>query len=176
MRFADTQPRLSMRYDTAWPEIADSLWRLDCSRTQSLSFFSNASDVFMSRAHYDRVGHYPKSNSCMPATGEEVPLLEPHLSLLCDPSLRSSVRRHGAAYTGSRHIRPVEGLHDASRLRPKHVTPLRNQEPDDRSSWRSHGLPPWHSSLRPAPHSQSGVSYQPPQNIHCNLRSSCFGI
>ena len=42
--------------------------------------------------------------------------------------------------------------------------------------WRTHGLPPWHSSLRPSSDPRVGTAYRPPQNIHLDLGSSYFGI
>ncbi|KAL8949361.1 MAG: hypothetical protein Q9222_004526 [Ikaeria aurantiellina] len=134
----------------------------------------NQSDTFMSKMHYDRVCYNPKSETFERAPGKGVQLIEPLWGMLRDPfdvyCKEKALSMHGHAEQNGQskaHIMP-QGY-------APYAYSLTDEEPDDESLWRSHGLPPWHSSLRPSKDPQMGVAYRFPQNIHLDLGSAYFG-
>ena len=134
----------------------------------------NISDTFMSRMHYNRVCYDPHTGSFRQAPGKGVQLIEPLWGMLRDPFDR---------WCGDKALH-MPGQGPASGQSKAHIMPqgfapyaysLTDEEPNEKSLWRSHGLPPWHSSLRPRPDQQTDVAYQMPQNVHLDLGSSYFG-
>ena len=134
---------------------------------------ANSSDEYMSRMYYKRECYDFKSKSFKRAPGKGVQIIEPLWGMLRDP--------FDQWCEGAKLIMP--GKEDEQGQSKAHIIPqgfapytynLSDEEPGADAKWRSHGLPPWHSSLRPFSDPQLGVAFQPPQNIHLDLGSSYF--
>ncbi|KAI4166946.1 MAG: hypothetical protein LQ343_007618, partial [Gyalolechia ehrenbergii] len=145
---------------------------------------SNASrDLHMSRMHYNRTCYDSSSESFMIAPGKGIQLIEPLWGMLRDPFDRWC--RDKALHMDGHTERTGQSK---AHIMPQGYAPytytLTNDDSPSSSSprWRSHGIPPWHSSLRPIPNqpqlppSGSNIVFAPPQNIHLDLGSSYFGI
>ncbi|CAO1600433.1 hypothetical protein XANCAGTX0491_004122 [Xanthoria calcicola] len=138
----------------------------------------HSSDSFMSRMHYNRTCYDSKTETFQLAKGKGVQLIEPLWGMLRDPfdhwckekSLHMD-GHPGASGQSKAHIMP-QGY-------APYTYTLADTEPTEEAlqqqEWRTHGLPPWHSSLRPSSDPRVGVAFRPPQNIHLDLGSSYFG-
>ncbi|KAL8892118.1 MAG: hypothetical protein Q9192_005653 [Flavoplaca navasiana] len=139
----------------------------------------HSSDTFMSRMHYNRTCYDSKTEKFHLAKGKGVQLIEPLWGMLRDPFDR---------WCGDKALK-MEGHPGASGQSKAHIMPqgfapytytltgtVPTSEELEQQEWRTHGLPPWHSSLRPSSDPRVGTAYRPPQNIHLDLGSSYFGI
>ncbi|KAL8993486.1 MAG: hypothetical protein Q9169_006305, partial [Polycauliona sp. 2 TL-2023] len=112
----------------------------------------HASDAYMSRMHYNRTCYNDKTHSFNLAKGKGVQLIEPLWGMLRDPFDR---------WCGDKALK-MENHPGASGQSKAHIMPqgyapytytLTASEPSteelEAQEWRTHGLPPWHSSLRP---------------------------
>ncbi|KAL8847569.1 MAG: hypothetical protein Q9221_007389 [Calogaya cf. arnoldii] len=139
----------------------------------------HSSDTFMSRMHYNRTCYDTKTSRFNLAKGHGIQLIEPLWGMLRDPfdhwCGEKALHMEGQASNNGQskaHIMP-QGYspytYTLSDTIPTHDTL-------DQYEWRTHGIPPWHSSLRPSTDPRIGVAFHPPQNIHLDLGSSYFGI
>ncbi|KAL8800248.1 MAG: hypothetical protein Q9182_005304 [Xanthomendoza sp. 2 TL-2023] len=136
------------------------------------------SDIFMSKMHYNRTCYDPQTETFSLAPGKGIQLIEPLWGMLRDPfdkwCDKKSLHRPGQTNaTGSGQSK--------AHIMPQGYAPytysLTDDDDDEHTQhWRSHGLPPWHSSLRPSPDPRVGTAFAPPQNIHLDLGSSYFSI
>ncbi|KAL8682034.1 MAG: hypothetical protein Q9186_001910 [Xanthomendoza sp. 1 TL-2023] len=135
------------------------------------------SDVFMSKMHYNRTCYDSKTETFRRAPGKGIQLIEPLWGMLRDPFDK---------WCGTKSLH-MPGQATATGQSKAHIMPqgyapytysLADDLPSDEQSqqWRSHGLPPWHSSLRPSSDPRVGTTFAPPQNIHLDLGSSYFSI
>ncbi|KAL8917470.1 MAG: hypothetical protein Q9172_005837 [Xanthocarpia lactea] len=139
----------------------------------------HSSDSFMSRMHYNRTCYDSKTETFKLAKGKGVQLIEPLWGMLRDPFDRwcgdKALHMEGANATGQSkdHIMP-QGYAPYTYTTDSSTPPT--PEESRQQQWRTHGLPPWHSSLRPSFDPRVGVAFQPPQNIHLDLGSSYFKV
>jgi hypothetical protein len=131
-------------------------------------------DQYMSRMYYRRVCYNEEKREFYPASGHGIQLIEPLFGMLRDPF---------DLYCGSDKL-TIENYPDTNPGQSKHhivpqgFAPYTYTTKDGRvesTEWRTHGIPPWHSSLRPVYNEQVGTTFSTPQNIHVDLGSSYFG-
>ncbi|KAL8731011.1 MAG: hypothetical protein Q9166_003662 [cf. Caloplaca sp. 2 TL-2023] len=136
---------------------------------------AHPSDVHMSRMHYNRTCYDTNTQTFNQAPGKGIQLIEPLWGMLRDPF---------DMYCGHKKLRMANYSHgdgqSKAHIMPQGYAPytysLTNtipSKPEDQQ-WREHGLPPWHSSLRPLSNEHVGTAFVPPQNIHLDLGSSYF--
>ncbi|KAI4246341.1 MAG: hypothetical protein L6R40_002009 [Gallowayella cf. fulva] len=138
----------------------------------------NESDIFMSRMHYNRTCYDSKTETFNLAPGRGIQLIEPLWGMLRDPfdhwCQHKSLHMPGQAKADGQskaHIMPQGYAPYTYTLSDSEPLKVESQE-----QWRSHGLPPWHSSLRPSSDPRIGTTFTPPHNIHLDLGSSYFNI
>jgi len=135
--------------------------------------FLHPADRYMSRMHYQRVCYDEQRQEFLPASGHGVQLIEPLFGMLRDPF---------DVYCGADKL----VMNDYPDLDPGqsklHILPqgyapyaYTTKDSDDPTNWRTHGIPPWHTSLRPVYNEQIGTSFSTSENIHMDLGSSYFG-
>ncbi|KAI4191068.1 MAG: hypothetical protein L6R41_000383 [Letrouitia leprolyta] len=153
------------------------LWHKWNSLDPSLSAKFNASDRFMSKMHYNRTCYDSRSKTFKLAFGKGVQLIEPLWGMLRDPFDK---------YCGDKGFQMPGIPSDTSGQSKAHIMPqgyapytywMTDEDLDQDALWTSHGLPPWHSSLRPTWNERvpDTTLFQPPQNIFLDLGSSYFG-
>ncbi|KAL8916561.1 MAG: hypothetical protein Q9208_008432 [Pyrenodesmia sp. 3 TL-2023] len=146
-------------------------------------------DIYMSRMHYNRTCYDSTSGNFTLAPGKGIQLIEPLWGMLRDPFDKwcGAEALHAEGFPETKtgqskaHILP-QGFAPYTYSLTDDV-PSTEQPPSggdlDSPVWRSHGIPPWHSSPRPLPNEQHS-SQQPvlkaPKNIHLDLGSSYFGV
>ncbi|KAL9046002.1 MAG: hypothetical protein Q9214_001056 [Letrouitia sp. 1 TL-2023] len=139
------------------------------------SNFSTKSDRYMSRMHYNRTCYDDKSQSFHLAPGKGIQLIEPLWGMLRDPYdvYCGELKLH------TQRQQPHPGQSKAH-IMPQGFAPYTYSVTDEesalRSRWRTHGLPPWHTSLRPFQDPRIGTAFRFPQKIHLDLGSSYFGV
>lgn len=141
--------------------------------TASMTSLSPA-DEYMSRMHYRRVCYDEQNEEFSPASGHGIQLIEPLFGMLRDPfdfwcgEEKLSMENYPNIDPGQskNHIMP-QGF------APYTYTTELDGVPS--TEWRTHGIPPWHSSLRPVYDEQVGKTWAIPQNIYLDLGSSYFG-
>lgn len=130
-------------------------------------------DKYMSRMIYRRVCYDRNTHEFLPATGHGVQLIEPLFGMLRDPF---------DVYCASEKL-TMDNYPDADPGQSKHhilaqgFAPYAYSTEDSEvqaSDWRTSGIPPWHSSLRPVYDEKLGTYFSQPQNIHMDLGSSYF--
>ncbi|KAL9017854.1 MAG: hypothetical protein Q9185_004802 [Variospora sp. 1 TL-2023] len=153
-------------------------WKWETYDTFNTTSF-HSSDSFMSRMHYNRTCYDSKTETFNLAKGKGIQLIEPLWGMLRDPFDH---------WCGDKALH-MEGQADPSGQSKAHIMPQGfapytytdsstppTPEESRQQAWRTHGLPPWHSSLRPSSDPRVGVAFQPPQNIHLDLGSSYFKV
>ncbi|KAL8672044.1 MAG: hypothetical protein Q9168_003471 [Polycauliona sp. 1 TL-2023] len=143
----------------------------------------NDADAYMSRMHYNRTCYNPKTASFNLAKGKGIQLIEPLWGMLRDPFDRWCGDK---ALTTQNKNHPGPGGQSKAHIMPQGYAPYRYDFSSSESlssemdaaneNWRTHGLPPWHSSLRPRQDPRIGTAFAPPQNIHLDLGSSYFKV
>jgi hypothetical protein len=131
-------------------------------------------DNYMSRMHYRRVCYNPQTNGFDKASGQGFQLIEPLFGMLRDPFDHWCAKETIKMDNYPNKERGQSKLH----IMPQGFAPYAYTTSEggiQPTDWRSHGLPPWHSSLRPIHSEQVGTTFTPPQNIHLDLGSSYFG-
>ncbi|OAA54372.1 hypothetical protein SPI_08991 [Niveomyces insectorum RCEF 264] len=131
-------------------------------------------DEYMSRMHYRRVCYDEQRDTFHPASGHGVQLIEPLFGMLRDPfdSWCGANKLTMEGYTGDNHGQSK--LH----ILPQGFAPYAYTTEDGSiqpTGWHTHGIPPWHSSLRPTPNEETGTAFVVPQNVYVDLGSSYFG-
>lgn len=130
----------------------------------------------MSKMHYNRTCYDTRSKDFKLASGKGVQLIEPLWGMLRDPFDK---------YCGDKGFQ-MPGIPSGDGQSKAHIMPqgyapytysVTDGDLDQDALWTSHGLPPWHSSLRPEWNEQfpDVTMYHPPQNIFLDLGSSYFG-
>ena len=131
-------------------------------------------DDYMSRMHYRRVCYNPQKQRFDAASGKGIQLIEPLFGMLRDPfdlycfEERLTMENYTVSYEGQSKVH----------IMPQGFAPYAYTTIDggvEPSEWRSNGIPPWHSSLRPSYNEHVGMAFRQPQNIHLDLGSSYFG-
>ncbi|KAL8864379.1 MAG: hypothetical protein Q9174_007374, partial [Haloplaca sp. 1 TL-2023] len=134
----------------------------------------NETDKMMSRMHYNRTCYDSKTETFKQVEGKGIQLIEPLWGMLRDPFDKwcegQSLKMDNP---------PEANGQSKAHIMPQGYAPywytLANEDPKEASGWTSHGLPPWHTSLRPSKHQNDFVSFASPQSIHIDLGSSYFG-
>ena len=143
----------------------------------------HAADSFMSRMHYRRVCYDPQSQRFKPAAGSGVQLIEPLFGMLRDPFdiYCGTYNRDESISHPDPLYKVVDPGQSKLHILPQGYAPFAFTESaspiSSSSEWFSHGIPPWHSSLRPVHSDIAGIgtAFAPPQNVHLDLGSSYFG-
>ncbi|KAL3417479.1 hypothetical protein PVAG01_10489 [Phlyctema vagabunda] len=129
-------------------------------------------DEYMSRMHYHRVCYNEQTRVFEPASGHGIQLIEPLFGMLRDPF---------DIYCGTDKLIMEDYVNETpgqskSHIMPQGYAPYAYTATDNQvSEWRTHGIPPWHSSLRPIHNDQTSTSFTTPKNIHLDLGASYFG-
>lgn len=156
-----------------------------------------------SRMHYSRSCYDEQTNTYKPSSGSGIQLIEPLWGMLRDPfdihcnytrltepdlemqkhstsqRLNDSLLKgwnYGSGLGQSKqHILPqgyAPYMYDEDAEAPERGTAnlLSTMSP-----WRSHGVPPWYSSLIPRRDPRIGQIYTTPRNVHIDIGSSYFG-
>ncbi|KAI4085895.1 MAG: hypothetical protein LQ344_008037 [Seirophora lacunosa] len=144
----------------------------------------NASrDIYMSRMHYNRTCYDPSANTFNLAPGKGIQLIEPLWGMLRDPF--DHYCKDKALYMAGHNEQTGQSK---AHIMPQGYAPYTYSLTDDPPQaqkdsplWRSHGIPPWHSSLRPVPDQPqlpagNSLAFETPKNVHLDLGSSYFGI
>jgi hypothetical protein len=135
---------------------------------------AHPADKYMSRMYYKRVCYDEEKEEFLPAPGHGIQLIEPLFGMLRDPfdifcgSDKLTMENYKGDNLGQSklHIMPQGYAPYTYTIEKGNVQP---------AEWRSHGIPPWHSSLKPLHDDQVGTTFEPPQNIHLDLGASYFG-
>lgn len=131
-------------------------------------------DEYMSRMHYRRVCYDEQGRHFYPASGHGIQLIEPLFGMLRDP-FDLWCGSDTLTMEGYPNLHPGQSkLH----MVPQGFAPYAYTTKDSGiqpTEWRTHGIPPWHSSMRPIYDEQIGTTFLPPQNVHVDLGSSYFG-
>lgn len=130
-------------------------------------------DEYMSRMYYRRVCYDEQRQEFYPASGHGIQLIEPLFGMLRDP-FDSYCGADKLTMDNYPDLDPGQSkLHILPQgFSPYAYTTVDGVEP---TNWRTHGIPPWHTSLRPVYNEQVGTSFSTPENIHMDLGSSYFG-
>jgi hypothetical protein len=149
-------------------------WTIDDDTSYTTSTTSlDEADEYMSRMHYRRVCYDEHTRQFHAASGHGIQLIEPLFGMLRDPF---DIFCGADKLTMENYANPDLGqskLH----IMPQGFAPYAYTTKDgvQPTHWKTHGIPPWHSSLQPVYHEQIGTSFSTPQNIHVDLGSSYFG-
>jgi hypothetical protein len=131
-------------------------------------------DQYMSRMYYRRLCYNEEEREFYPASGYGIQLIEPLFGMLRDPFDH---------YCGSDKL-TIENYPNTNPGQSKHHIVPQGFAPYtfttkagrvESTEWRTHGIPPWHSFLRPVYNEQVGTTFSTPENIHVDLGSSYFG-
>jgi len=145
-----------------WPTV-------DTMLTTSL----DPADEYMSRMHYRRVCYNEKEQTFYPASGHGIQLIEPLFGMLRDP-----FDDHCGSDRLTMENYPEGGGQSKIHIIPQGFAPYAYTTKDgggQLTEWRTHGIPPWHSSMRPVYNEQIGMTFSTPENIYVDLGSSYFG-